>query len=296
MRKEKRKEELRSCKQCGTEFKTKIYNKEFCNKKCTDAAFDSKQPKRQTLRTTSEKISCVECGKRFRQYTVDNFHCSSKCYRLTKARIRAAITAAKPLHVCLNCGDKFRPINSNAKNCSKKCKSRLRSLTTRNIPVIKNCEYCDEEFTCKGRSIGKKYCNIECRHTKAIDNGKDKITLLKYKIRNNVRWRIDDPNKEFKYDIGCSVKELREIFEEKFYFNRETGEVMSWENRGYWGWHIDHIEPLASFDLEDPEEYKKASHYTNLQPMWREDNRKKGSKSQKEYEETLNKESIDECE
>ena len=41
-----------------------------------------------------------------------------------------------------------------------------------NIPVIKNCEYCDEEFTCKGRSIGKKYCNIECRHAKAIDNGK----------------------------------------------------------------------------------------------------------------------------
>ena len=53
---------------------------------------------------------------------------------------------------------------------------------------------------------------------------------------------------------------------------------MSWDNWALDGWHIDHIKPLSSFNLENREELKKACHYTNLQPMWAEDNLRKGSK------------------
>jgi hypothetical protein len=42
------------------------------------------------------------------------------------------------------------------------------------------------------------------------------------------------------------------------------------------GWHIDHIRPLASFDLSDPFQFKEACHYTNLQPLWWMDNLIKG--------------------
>jgi hypothetical protein len=51
---------------------------------------------------------------------------------------------------------------------------------------------------------------------------------------------------------------------------------MSWENYGFYGWHIDHIIPLCS--AKNEEELKRLCHYTNLQPLWSTDNLSKGSK------------------
>jgi hypothetical protein len=50
---------------------------------------------------------------------------------------------------------------------------------------------------------------------------------------------------------------------------------MTWENYG--SWHIDHIKPFTAFDdLTDPEQQREVCHYTNLQPLWAEDNLRKG--------------------
>ena len=51
-------------------------------------------------------------------------------------------------------------------------------------------------------------------------------------------------------------------------------EGMSWENHG--DWHVDHIRPCCSYDLTIEEEQKKCFHYTNLQPLWAEENLSKG--------------------
>lgn len=72
-------------------------------------------------------------------------------------------------------------------------------------------------------------------------------------------------------DLGCSIEEF------KIYIASKFQPRMSWGNYGRDGWHLDHIMPLSKFDLNDPKQVKKAVHYTNLQPMWAEDNLKKGN-------------------
>ena len=38
---------------------------------------------------------------------------------------------------------------------------------------------------------------------------------------------------------------------------------------------FDHIRPLSSFNLTDREQLKKATHFTNIEPLLKHDNRKK---------------------
>lgn len=47
---------------------------------------------------------------------------------------------------------------------------------------------------------------------------------------------------------------------------------MSWDNYGVYGWHIDHIKPLCSFDLTNKDEIIQAWQLSNLRPIWCTDN------------------------
>jgi hypothetical protein len=75
-------------------------------------------------------------------------------------------------------------------------------------------------------------------------------------------------------DLGCTMPELVRHLEGQFLPG------MSWDNYGFKGWHIDHIRPLGTFDLEDREQFLKAVHYTNLRPLWAFENLSRGKKGQ----------------
>lgn len=103
---------------------------------------------------------------------------------------------------------------------------------------------------------------------------------INFKVARNLRCRVylalknTNSPKYFKHDesIGCTPEFLRQYLESKFL------EGMSWGNYDKFGWHIDHILPCASFDLDDPAQQIKCFHYTNLQPMWAVDNWAKNKK------------------
>lgn len=69
--------------------------------------------------------------------------------------------------------------------------------------------------------------------------------------------------------LGCPISHLKTYLEAKFLPG------MTWANHGLW--EIDHIRPCASFDLSDPAQQKECFHYSNLQPLWKPDNRRKGA-------------------
>ena len=121
---------------------------------------------------------------------------------------------------------------------------------------------------------------------KKIDANRDKVKNAKYYkdkyqddpnyrlkviLRSRVRTALKDNFKSGKTldMLGCSIEEFKKHIESKW----QDG--MTWDNHALDGWHIDHIIPLASFDLTDPEQLKKACHHTNMQPLWWEENIKK---------------------
>lgn len=48
------------------------------------------------------------------------------------------------------------------------------------------------------------------------------------------------------------------------------------KSRRFSVWHIDHILPISKFDLKNIEHQKICFHYFNLQPLWADENMKKG--------------------
>jgi hypothetical protein len=66
--------------------------------------------------------------------------------------------------------------------------------------------------------------------------------------------------------LGCSWQEAKAHIESLWQ------EGMSWENHGRYGWHIDHIRPVSSFEYH---ELDQMNHISNLQPLWAKDNLEK---------------------
>lgn len=135
-----------------------------------------------------------------------------------------------------------------------------------------------------GRQYKKKNRKeMRASHKKWCDNNIEKVRQYRrddyHKNKDNPEWRLihylrSRINKALKKprsvsiikSIGCSPAELVEYLQERFQ------EGMTWDNHSVHGWHVDHIKPLALFDLSNPDELKKANHYTNLQPMWGSEN------------------------
>jgi len=171
--------------------------------------------------------------------------------------------------------------------------------------MIKKCKYCKKEFEALRNN---KYCTKICSNLYRKQNHRQYMKEYRrkniQKIRQNIlknlikirKIRNEYNRKYFKNPInqlkrclrvrlihalknnvkskktieliGCSVEFLKIHLESQFI------EGMNWKNYGKW--EIDHIRPCVSFDLSKKSEQLKCFNYTNLQPLWAMDNRKKG--------------------
>tara|TARA_Y100001958_G_C21220239_1_gene545579 strand:- start:33 stop:1004 length:972 start_codon:yes stop_codon:yes gene_type:complete len=135
------------------------------------------------------------------------------------------------------------------------------------------CTVCKEDKDCKMYSPGKKYC-MTCLNAKEC---KDRNSNPELKVKKNVRNRIyallNDKAKNLKSVeyLGCNTEDYLKWlkFSNSEYFFH--GNV----------WHIDHVIPLARFDLTKPEQQMLAFNWRNTMPLLREDNMSKKAKIDK---------------
>jgi len=141
-------------------------------------------------------------------------------------------------------------------------------------------EYMHEYYVKNSKKINIRNSKYKSSHRKEINQRLKykRQTDIKFKILSSLRHRLNmsvinnyksAPTKEL---LGCTVEFLKKHLETQFTDN------MNWNNYSYYGWHIDHIKPCASFDLSKDLEQRKCFHYTNLQPLWAKDNLEKGAK------------------
>ena len=99
--------------------------------------------------------------------------------------------------------------------------------------------------------------------------------LVRSRIQSGLRHHVKGTKKSMKsiMYLGCSYQDYMVYLEKKF------NKGMNWSNMGgKYGWQIDHIKPLAKFDLSKKKDQLNAFNYKNTQPMWIKDNLSKGGR------------------
>lgn len=131
------------------------------------------------------------------------------------------------------------------------------------------------------------------RHKEKIRKDKNEYekrkmkTDIHYRIKKLARKRINNALKHKRTNerteklLGCTIQEYAKYIESLF----KVG--MSWDNQNLW--EIDHIIPCVAFDLNDPEQQKKCFHYSNVQPLWKEDHKIKTHQDILKYSKYHNK-------
>lgn len=101
----------------------------------------------------------------------------------------------------------------------------------------------------------------------------DVLFNLAEKVRDRMR-KLVSKNKvgSGARDLGCSLEFFKEYLEERF------DEHMTWNNYGAY-WELDHVWPLSMFNLTDRDDFLAACHYSNIQPLSKDRNRKKGNRA-----------------
>ncbi|MFL1549751.1 hypothetical protein ACI77I_11695 [Pseudomonas sp. D47] len=124
-------------------------------------------------------------------------------------------------------------------------------------------------YACAYREANKDKANQ--RH--GIRYASDPEYRMYFKVRRILRRVSEFAGRKQAYRssvLGYCSQDLASHIESKFL------EGMNWGNAG--DWHVDHIKPIASFFKEGITDPAVINALSNLQPLWAEDNLRKGSR------------------
>ena len=228
---------------------------------------------------------CCTCGG-VRGSSGSSSLCVS-CYEKAKRANRETCAKRRLAGLCKTCGIECcgllceRCIDRRRRYLSKyynKLKSNRRCAccgkkTARNDRIL--CEECGVKAIIRAREWKRQHrrqVNQRSRDLLKADPQKRISHELRVRFGKAFRCYLKGTRKKSSVrDLGCTIGELCTHLERMFVAG------MNWANYGQW--HIDHVRPLSSFDLTDPEQQKQAVNFSNLQPLWEKDNLSKGCKT-----------------
>jgi hypothetical protein len=155
-----------------------------------------------------------------------------------------------------------------------KCQSKLNDLKDINKKHERDRIYHHKNKV--KRNLYVKEYHLANREKRALFDKNKYHTDLNFKLQTNLRNRIrialkrNSKSNSTNNLIGCDINSLRDHLSNNF------KEGMTWNNYGEW--QVDHIIPCSVFDMKNPEDQKKCFHFSNLQPLWKEENRLKSNK------------------
>ena len=258
------------CSQCNNEFIKTSRGQKYCSSECAY----------EVRKITIKKYQQSDKGKKTTKSRLNNETKESRDKRLSKRRKYYNDNSEELIKKAMEYHKSPKGLINYKKNQSIYRKKNRKKLMAKSTIYQRKRYSEDAEYRSKTLAYAKTYRKKDSQVQWRRDYFNQRYnTDINFKVGinlfNRVKKAIKGYNKGSKSTIsllGCSVIEFREYIAEKF----KPG--MMWSNHGTKGWHIDHIKPIASFDLSKEAEQAKCFHYTNLQPLWAEDNLKKGDK------------------
>ena len=235
--------------------------------------------KAKGYKPTKFQKQCIRCSTQFSCGSSQQKYCCHECYAQSRNTLGSMVQCMSCLqslgygiktigkvmamsHVSVRIkmirSGVYNPIGSN-KTAGKR---ELLSSRTNALDLISRDSQADRRIRRSTAKIKRDIPLTSIQKTRLI-------------MRRNIKRVIDHikGNREMRteYYIGCSFNDAMIRLESQF----KNG--MKWDNHGT-KWTIDHVVPLSAFDLTNPNDRRMANHISNLRPMLRLDNIRKGSK------------------
>lgn len=237
---------IKTCKQCSKEFNASHNGRAFCSLDCANLGKKYPQPKSKPWLPCSICLGKIGLGKK----RVAKIIKVVSPFNILRSWKRAGFDCTK--------FEKALSWRVNKKADPKLPKEKKRTLTPMELYYLNHEE---SKRRCR-ENAKKRYWRL--RHDPYFTTKR----MIKNVVARMVRKAGTRKHLRSQQYLGCKFKEARQHIESQF----KRG--MSWQNYGK-EWEIDHIMPLAAFDLSNPDHLRMASRYTNLRPLWKDENRMK---------------------
>lgn len=267
------------CPICGTTFIEKYPKilQKFCSKKCRNINYNIVHKEQEKLRHRLKGVKAYHANpEKFKNKARIEREKRGPYYNKLDLAAKWLIKNCKNPKYCKQCGEKFIYSTNHKRFCSEECCNKNYSdqhKENHRKHYINNKEKIIKRSTERYKN-NKEYIRIKVNRRTKVRKEEDPVFKLKYTTRRLIQMSFKrrglKKNSKTEQILGCSLEHFRKHIEKQLPIGKTLKDL------GYYGYHIDHIIPLAT--ATTVEEVIKLCHYTNLQPLWWKDNLEKRAK------------------